>query len=153
VLGDAVMIDSMLTNGNPSAQLYVTQVSASGLHLNPHEVGILYSTWLQKWLIFNEDQSAMPIGVQFNLTLTNAPNNVSHLTTATVSAPSVTINGTTTPIHLTQVYDAQGVCGCVLNPHPMALTTYHTWWGGTYWTLTNIDNANIPLNAEFFVWG
>jgi hypothetical protein len=152
--GDGVAIDSSVTNGNPNAQVYVTQVSASVFDLNPHEVGVYYNTWLQKWLIFNEDMSAMPVGMQFNVTLTNEQNTSSQLVTATASSISGTftfISVPFTPGKFTQVYDANGACGCVLNPHPVALESYTTWWGGTYKVIANVDAANMPTNAEFFV--
>lgn len=158
VSGDYVDIDSPVTNGNPHAQVYVTQVIAFALSLNPHEVGVYYDLYHQKWSIFNEDLSAMPTGVQFNVTVTNEQNDESQLTTATSSSTSGYIDyinnyikAPFTPRHISQVYYANATCGCVLNPHTVALWEDFTLWGGIYWAIYNVDKVNMPINAQFFV--
>lgn len=65
--GQCTTLDHPATNGNPAAIVIVTQLW-TGIY-NPHPVGVYYSGG--KWLIFNEDLAAMPVGAQFNVLVIN----------------------------------------------------------------------------------
>ena len=72
--GYTTTIDATSTNGKAGALLQVTQVDneASG-PLNPHAIGVTYAN--NRAAIFNEDQSAIPIGAQFNVMVGSAKSN------------------------------------------------------------------------------
>lgn len=57
------IIDHPLTNGNPGAALFVTQLLGNKPVYNPHEIGVLYNG--SHWMIFNLDQSTMPPKTKF----------------------------------------------------------------------------------------
>lgn len=67
--GHAMLIDNVLTNGDPHAMLFVTQnlnPPDTGLTIyNPHPIGVFYAGG--NWQIFNEDLAAMPTGASFNV--------------------------------------------------------------------------------------
>ncbi len=64
------VLDHPLSNGNPAAQIIVTQnwnpAGGSGVY-NDHRVGVFYDTNFQKWVIYNEDSALMPIGASFSV--------------------------------------------------------------------------------------
>jgi hypothetical protein len=69
--GHCTAIDSPLTNGDPNAILIVTArfnegASVSGVY-NGKVVGVWYEPGLTKWVIFNEDLTAMPLGAKYNV--------------------------------------------------------------------------------------
>jgi hypothetical protein len=72
-----------------------------------------------------------------------------------VTATSSSINGyidymniSFTPYQVTQVYNANGACGCVLNNHAVALWQSQV---PSQWTVYNVDIAPMPVGVEFFV--
>jgi hypothetical protein len=74
IASDYTIIDNPLTNNNPNAILFVTQNwnpgGGSGTYNNV-SVGVWYDNVTQKWAIFNEDQSAMPVNAAFNVIQAN----------------------------------------------------------------------------------
>ena len=76
--GDYTIINSPLTNGQPNAQLQVTQNWNPGGHggtYNNHNVGVWYDSAIAKWAIFNEDRATMMTGRSFNVLVGSAPSN------------------------------------------------------------------------------
>ncbi len=76
--GDSTFINSPLTNGNPKAMLQVTQNWDPGGVVggyNTVPVGVWYDSAQSKWAIFNEDQSAMTVGLSFNVMVGATPSN------------------------------------------------------------------------------
>jgi hypothetical protein len=63
-------IDHPLLNNNPSARLVVTHVYST---YHDKVIGVFYSGSADKWGIFNEDQSAMPQNLQFNVLVFDPP--------------------------------------------------------------------------------
>lgn len=63
-------VDDPLTNGDPNAELSVTQNwnpgGGAGTY-NDHPVGVRYDQELERWAIFNEDGADMPQGAAFNV--------------------------------------------------------------------------------------
>jgi hypothetical protein len=63
-------IDHPLTNGDPNAILIVTpnfNPGGIGGIRNAHPISVYYEPALSRWLIFNQDFSAMPIDAAFNV--------------------------------------------------------------------------------------
>jgi hypothetical protein len=63
-------LDNSLTNGEPDAELSVTQNwnpgGGRGVY-NNHPVGTVYDAKLEKWAVYNRDGAAMPRGAAFNI--------------------------------------------------------------------------------------
>ncbi len=61
-------INNPATNGNPNAVLLVTQkLDTSGIVYNDSPVGVYYSPDRDEREIFNQNNSAIPTGAQFNV--------------------------------------------------------------------------------------
>ncbi|MDB5033913.1 MAG: hypothetical protein JWQ98_1154 [Chlorobi bacterium] len=61
-------VDNPLCNGDPNALLFVTQkLNPSGIIYNNSPIGVYYNTIRNKWEIFNEANTAVPVGAQFNV--------------------------------------------------------------------------------------
>jgi hypothetical protein len=70
---DSMFINSSLTNGNPKAQIQVTQNWSPDDVFNDISVGVWYDTSNSQWAVFNETGAAMTMGATFNIILGVAP--------------------------------------------------------------------------------
>ncbi|HEY4722646.1 MAG TPA: hypothetical protein VII92_12410, partial [Anaerolineae bacterium] len=64
------IITHPLTDGDPDAILIVTPAynyALAGGSNNPHAVGVFFNGSLNKWVVYNIDNAAMPVGAQFNV--------------------------------------------------------------------------------------
>ncbi len=69
--GHITYLDHPDANDNPDAIVFVTQIwnpggTANGVY-NDHNVGVYYSSSLDKWTIYNEDLVNLPAGTSFNV--------------------------------------------------------------------------------------
>ena len=75
VAGDSSYVDEPLINGDPNASVSVTQSwnpgGGDGVY-NNHRVGVRYDDARGRWALYNEDRSAMPEGVAFNVSVIEA---------------------------------------------------------------------------------
>ncbi len=74
-VGNATYLDDPLTNGEPGAEVSVTQnwnPGGGGGVYNDHPVGVLYDEDVGRWLVYNEDDSRMPEGAAFNVAVSGA---------------------------------------------------------------------------------
>ncbi|MEP7218782.1 MAG: hypothetical protein ABI876_07685, partial [Bacteroidota bacterium] len=61
-------IDNVLCNGDATAFVFVTQkLNPTGIIYNNSAIGVYYNTIRNKWEIFNEANTAIPVGAQFNV--------------------------------------------------------------------------------------
>ena len=70
ISANSTYLNNRLINGNPDAVLSVTQnwnPRGAGGTYNDHSVGVWYDAAAKRWAIFNQDRSAMPEGVAFNV--------------------------------------------------------------------------------------
>ena len=69
-VGNASYLDDPLTNGEPDAEVSVTQNwnpgGGNGVY-NDRPVGVLYDEDVEKWSVYNEDGARMPEGAAFNV--------------------------------------------------------------------------------------
>ena len=69
-VGNATYLDNPLTNGEPDAEVSVTQNwnpgGGDGVY-NDHPVGALYDKDVEKWFVYNEDDARVPEGAAFNV--------------------------------------------------------------------------------------
>jgi len=74
-VGNATYLDNPLINGEPGAEVSVTQNwnpgGGNGVY-NDHPVGVLYDEDVGRWLVYNEDDSRMPEGAAFNVAVSGA---------------------------------------------------------------------------------
>ena len=71
--GDSMFINSPLTNGNPKAQIQVTQNWDPNGVYNDVSVGVWYDPSNDEWAVFNENGSTIPTNASFNIMLGVAP--------------------------------------------------------------------------------
>ena len=85
--GDFTLLDNTVTNNNPQAVIAVTANWNPNGGANPgfddHRVGVWYDSEAAKWGIFNEDQTAMPMGAAFNVYAFSASSSADYVVTAT----------------------------------------------------------------------
>ena len=77
-VGGATYINSAQTNGNPNAEILITQnydPGGTNGFVNNHPVGAFYNTSLKQWGILNEDGTSMGIGAQFNVMIGSTASN------------------------------------------------------------------------------
>ena len=69
-VGNATYLDDPLVNGEPDAEVSVTQNwnpgGGRGVY-NDHPVGVLYDEDVDGWFVYNEDGARMPGGAAFNV--------------------------------------------------------------------------------------
>ena len=69
-VGNSTYLNSPLTVGEPDAFLRVTQTwnpgGGRGVY-NDHPIGVVYDQDVQKWAIYNQDDTPMPKGAAFNV--------------------------------------------------------------------------------------
>lgn len=157
ITGNSTLIDNPVTNGSPDAIIHVTQnwdPSGIGGVYNDHLIGVWYSSGAGKWLIFNQDLAAMPVGASFNVSIPAIePATFVH------TAAAWNISGNSTVVHhpltdgnpdaivlLTQNFNPPGGAIGVYNDHQIGV--YYT---GNGWSIFNQDNAPIPEGASFNV--
>ena len=74
-VGNATYVDDPLLNGEPGAEVSVTQNwnpgGGNGVY-NDRPVGALYDGDVGRWLVYNEDGAPMPEGAAFNVAVSGA---------------------------------------------------------------------------------
>jgi hypothetical protein len=71
--GNETWINNPLTNNNPNATIFVTPNYNSGATYVYPPIGVYYDQFRQRWAIFLQDRSAMPVGASFNVLIPVAP--------------------------------------------------------------------------------
>jgi hypothetical protein len=160
ISGDSTYINNVLTNGQPSVRLLITQnfnPGGIGGTYNPHPVGVWYNTFKREWAIFNEDKTNMTSGATFNVMVgASASGGTEFLQTTTSSnrsGDSTFINNPSTNGNLYGVVLVTpnfnpGGSGGTYDPHPVGVW-YATSSG--QWAVLNEDGAIMPLSAAFIV--
>jgi len=147
-------LDNPITNNNPSAIVYVTPVwNPGGVYASAFDyanVGVWYNIATNKWSIFNEDNSPMPIGAAFNvlgLAQDYAPGYAYTVTAAALSA-----NGSSADLPIAifpeQVLFAIPTWNGVYDTHPLGVF-YHYETG--HWALFHEDGAPLVPGAAYNV--
>lgn len=142
------LINHPLTNNNPNAVLFVTQLLGTGNVKNPHEVGVMYNG--TRWAIFNLDGAAMPKNAHFivwvsgyagtvfahNATNLNTGGNVTSLNNPYTngSAERIVITTPTLP------------SGSARNKHNIGV-----WYNEFDWTIFNQDQGDLKINSSYNV--
>ncbi len=162
--GYITFLNDPALNGNPAAQLLVTQnlnyghvgVSSVRSVYDPHEIGIWYDSFSGKWTIYNEDLAAIPTGAEFDVLVAAPPSifvpqsftqtatafNTSYAPTSTCITNSLLTNGNPVAfVFATHVYsgyftDVPGV-----------------WYADALqeWCIFDISHNTMPVGATFSV--
>jgi hypothetical protein len=154
-------INNATTNGAPNARLFVTPTDdpggVCGCVTDPAPVGALWAGGARQWTIFNEDLSNMPVGASFNVLVVQKAG--ANVFTTTATSQNTTANGMTInskaingkPNAILQVTESlpNGIGG-PFNPHPIGVV-YGLGPTGNQWAIQNVDNAAMPIGAEFNV--
>jgi hypothetical protein len=158
---NSTYIQNVITNGNPPAQLLITQnynPGGIGGMYNPHHVGVWYNNSLKEWAIFNQDKATMTSGVNFNVMVgsTASGGGKEFLQTTTSlnrSGNATSINNPATNglpngvLFVTANWNPGGIGG-TYDPHPVAVQ-YNT--GSGEWMIVNEDGSTMLLQAAFNV--
>jgi hypothetical protein len=161
-------LDDPTLNGNPSAQLMVTQdfdingyMGAPSI-ANPHQIGIWYDATAGKWTIYNEDRAPIPVGAEFNVMVVNQtglfPNAFTQgATSSNTSGDSTCINNPLTnqnpsaSLFVTHIYHP-------LKVKPVPYNGYFpdvpgVWYNTSLseWCVFDGSYNTMPLGAEFSV--
>lgn len=75
-VGNATYLDNPLVNGEPDAEVSVTQnwnPGGGGGVYNDHPVGVLYDEDAGRWFVYNKDAARMPEGSAFNVAVSGQP--------------------------------------------------------------------------------
>lgn len=157
ITGDYTLIDSSATNGQPDAQLQVTQnwnPNGKGGTYNPHQIGVFYNTTAAKWAVFNEDGSAMTVGAAFNVMVGQKPSNGGKSSVLTTTSSNQDGDTTLISNHET-TGNPNNVTFATQNWNPGGTGgTYNdvqtgVWYTGTREGVFNENQATVPLNASF----
>jgi hypothetical protein len=66
-----MVIDNPITNNNPSAVIFVmhncTPPGSNGYLLLDENIGVWYNSSMNRWMVFNESGTAMPLNRAFNI--------------------------------------------------------------------------------------
>lgn len=145
--GDSTALDNAVLNGNPNASLLVSAVFTANYPVyDTHQLGVWYWSQGQKWEIFHEDKSPMPVGAAYfvEASIGSTGNWVSadanHLQNGQVVLNAYDPSSV---ILITQDWGSHGV----YNNHPVGVT-YNTSTG--MWAIYNVDGTPIPAGAMFF---
>ncbi len=159
--GDSTVINNQMTNGNPSATLFVTQLwnpQGNGGIYNNHPIGVWYNNTEARWEIFNEDRTPMTPNTAFNVIVGSGLANGNlylHTTSATTDGSDYTdLNNSTTNgnpqalVLITPNWNPNGASTGVYDPHPVGV-----WYnaGTGRWSIFNEDQASMPANTAFNV--
>ncbi len=156
--GHTTRIDHPLANGNPNALLIVTPNwnpgGGAGVY-NNHAIGVYYTG--TRWAIFNQDIVAIPLGADFNVTVSPAANVQTFLHDSTAANNDfnwTTINNAVSNgnanaiLFTTPNWNPPGQPG-VYHDHTLGV-----WYTGlNRWAIFNQDLAAMAAGPSFNVRG
>jgi hypothetical protein len=140
-------------NGNPSARvLLTTYFNPNGLR-NDHTYSVWYNATTDRWNIFPEDLSNLPLDTAFFMGVPDGSNTAvaTHVADAGNIAGNYTIidhpllNGDPDAVFVyTHNWGVSGGSGNVVNDHVTGV-----WYTGSNWSIYNEDLSAMPEDAEF----
>jgi hypothetical protein len=153
---DSTTLDNPLINGNPDAQILVTQnygTGATNFALD-HRVALYYDQSIARWDIVCAC-TTMPNGVMFNV-LVIPPKSGFFVQTATIENTTCCGTAINNPdlnnnpdalIYVTQNWNPPEAPNDIYNDHPVGVDYY---FGG--WFIYNLDGGTMPVGASFNVY-
>ncbi|MCL4487232.1 MAG: hypothetical protein M1570_03765 [Chloroflexi bacterium] len=156
--GDYTDIDNPLSNGNPNAVVMATPDYNPGGRptgvYDDHSIGVWYNDTTNKWSIFNQDHTAIPLGAAFNVLVftTDAGEFVQKATTANIAHDWTDIyypltNGNPNAlVFVTPNWNPGGI-GNTYENHAIGV-----WYdNSSKWAIFNQDKSNMAPDVAFNV--
>jgi len=139
-------------NGNPDAQLVLTTYFTPNGLRNDHNYSVWYNDDTDRWNIFPEDLTDLPLDTAFFLGIPDGNVAVSthHADVGNISGNYTTIdhpllNGDPDAVFVfTHNWGISGGTGNVIIDHTMG-----AWYTGSNWAIYTEDLSAMPENAEF----
>lgn len=144
---DGTVLDHPTVNGQPDLRIFVTQRFGS---YNPHEIGVLYDTERGRWLIQNDDASALEPGHEFHVVAfpPGPPQVFSHVTTA-----ENTLEYYTFIRHPGSDFNANA--HLLVTPHnrdgKRSAGPLGVWYDGKQWSIYRQDKQPMEVGLRFNV--
>jgi hypothetical protein len=151
-------LDNYATNNFPNAMVMVTanwDPNGEGGVYDPHPLGVWYNGITQKWSIFHEDGSPMPIGASFNVRALSGAEFDMFLQRATPAnstgnwtdiSSDMTDNQPNAVVLVTPNWNP-GQIGGIYDPHPLGV-----WYHSGHWAIFHQDLTPIPNGASYNIW-
>lgn len=147
---DLTLFDNPLINKDPGAFIFALHnwnPYGVGTSTLDKKLGVFYDSNL--WGVFNQDASAMPENLYFNLAV--APKTDSAFLHST-TASNITANYTTIDNPL-----LNGNPNAKILVQPIYISSYNNvnvglWYNGSKWTIFNENNAAMTAGKDFNVW-
>jgi hypothetical protein len=145
-------------NGNPSAQLMVTQdFNVDGYMgpsiANPHQIGIWYDPFVHQWTIYNEDRSPIPVGAEFNVMVLKPSGLFPNAFTQTATTSNTSLDSTC----INSILSNQNPNAYIFTIHQYS-GSYFTdvpgvWYNSSLgeWCVFDGSYNTMPLGAAFSV--
>ena len=149
---DYTYISNPAIDGKPDAVILVSAVNDDEPY--GHNIGVRYDPTARRWAIFNQDQSSVPVGAEFNVTVPQPSLGFVHradpdntVGNATYLYGPLTNGKPDAEVTVTQNWNPDGGEG-VYNNHPVSV-----FYDGDVdqWAIYNRDNGEIPEGAAFNV--
>ena len=151
VVGDSVVIDNVITNGSPTANVFAMHANTLSVSNWNHPIATYYDATTSKWRIRNEDSAAMPTTLSFVVHVEQDATRVYTHPSAVrnyiiIDDPKTNYN----PYATVVVTPFSG--GHRRMNHPYAVAYVHP-----FWEIVFSDGASMPLSsggtnlAGFFV--
>jgi hypothetical protein len=158
ITGNHTNINNGLTNNNPNAIVFVTANwnpgGGSGVY-NTSPLGVWYNASANKWSIFNQDMSAMPAGVSFNVLIPPAhprvfvhkANGANTISNYTYIDHATTNNNPNAIIFVTANWNPGGGSGVYVK------AALGVWYSNSAqkWAIFTQDLSGMPAGASFNV--
>lgn len=134
-------VDHPLSNANPYAQVLATaNYNPGGTH--NERLGVYYSATRQKWGVYNEDGSSMPVGKTFNVMVIGYPDIYTSL-----RVNDAWLGTSTRPPIVTHVFNPPGAPGRYYN-HNFGITFYDDIL--PVWSILELDGVGYPDDDTWF---
>jgi hypothetical protein len=158
--GDTTYINNKLSNGNRHALVFVTaNWNPPGIKDGTYDtapLGVWYNVKRKKWGVFNEDGSAMTIGMAFNVLIVPKPTKDAFVHTSTTASDAGATTYISSPatnhkpgvlLQVTQNWDPPGV-PFDTNDHPVGVYFRR---GKGKWGIFEENGADMPAGPSFNV--
>lgn len=152
--GYITLINNAALDGNPSAQLVVTQVwsSNSPAGFNPNAIGVWYDWSAGEWTIYDEDGSAIPIGSMFNVFITNGTYGVGAGAKVEVATAANTVGATFCMSDEVGIGNIVPFATHVYSGYITDVVGFTANFTANEYCLTDASGNAIPIGSEFFIF-
>lgn len=139
-------------NANPNARILLTTYYNPNSLRNDHNYGVWYNDTLDRWMIYSEDLTTIPLDTAFFVGIAST---LAHYSTHTATAGNTSFNFTmiddallnNNPNGVLVVTHNWGTSG---NPSNVVLDkTLGVWYDGSNWGIFTEDSSTMPVDVQF----